>query len=169
MVGCGKTYLVYNKTYLVYSETCVVYGKTYVVYGETCVVYGKNCEFYGETCVVGYGENCEFYVKTCEVNGKTHEVYDETFVSYGKFLLAKSNYNGDDFEKRRGYACSRQAEELRRPTRELARLELRNASLLELSHGDDGRPVGCGREESRDDRARTIARSGNRRSATALS
>ena len=82
------------------------------------MVYGKSCEFYGETCVVGYGENCEFYVKTCEVNGKTYEVYDETIVSYGKFLLAESNYNGDDFETRRGYACSRQAEELRRPTRE---------------------------------------------------
>ena len=118
MVGCGKTYLVYSKTYLVYTETCVVYGKTCVVHRETCLVYGKNCEFYGETCVVGYGENCEFYVKTCEVNGRTHEVYDESFVSYGKFLLAESNYNGDDFEKRRVYACSRQAEEPRRPTRE---------------------------------------------------
>ena len=129
MAGDGNTRVVSSKTYLVSNETCVVHGKTYVVYGETCVVYGKNCEFYGETCVVGYGENCEFYVKTCEVN-------DEK--SYGKFHLAKSSYNGDDFEKRRGYACSRQAEELRRPTRDLARVELRNASLLELSHGDDG-------------------------------
>ncbi len=138
------------------DKTSEGYGKTCVVYGETCVVYGKTCEVYGETCVAGYGENCEFYVKTCEVYGKTHEVYDETFVSYGKFLLAKSNYNGDGFEKRRGYASSRQAEEIRRPARELTRLELRNASLLDLSHGDDGRPTGCGREESRGDRLSRI-------------